>query len=301
MSLSQNQPDESAAITTDVPARMDALPWSRWHLMVVVALGVTWVLDGLEVTLSGAVGNALRDPRALGLSETQIGLSGTAYLAGAVIGALIFGWATDRFGRKKLFFITLALYVGATAATAFSWSALSYFLFRASATGAGIGGEYAAINSAVDELIPARIRGHVDLLINSTFWLGAAAGSGMTAWLLNGNYFAPSLGWRFAFGTGAVLGLGILILRNAVPESPRAGPMTRQAGRRIKPGRRPDRSEGAADRKSEDAVQGEKTSADPHRQTTIHPRTHTPCREIAHTMLVEHRTRLLLGLALMII
>src|ERR1700712_2878146 len=137
--------DSAPPIKTDVPARMDALPWSRWHTMIITALGVTWVLDGLEVTLSGAVGNALRDPQALGLSETQIGLSGTAYLAGAVIGALVFGWATDRYGRKKLFFVTLALYVGATAATALSWNAWSYFLFRA-LTGAGIGGEYAAIN-----------------------------------------------------------------------------------------------------------------------------------------------------------
>ncbi len=152
--------------------------------MITIALGVTWVLDGLEVTLSGAVGNALRSPQTLGLSETQIGFSGTAYLAGAVIGALFFGWATDRYGRKKLFFLTLALYVGATAATAFSWNAASYFLFRA-LTGAGIGGEYSAINSAVDELIPARIRGHVDLFINSTFWLGAAAGSGVTTLLLD--------------------------------------------------------------------------------------------------------------------
>src|SRR3954469_16307312 len=127
---------KSAVIKTDVPARMDALPWSRWHVMIIVALGVTWVLDGLEVTLSGAVGNALRDPRALGLTETQIGFSGTAYLAGAVVGALVFVWATDRFGRKKLFFITLAVYVSATAATAFSWNAWSYFLFRA-LTGAG--------------------------------------------------------------------------------------------------------------------------------------------------------------------
>jgi MFS family permease len=280
---------DAEPIRTDIPARLDALPWSRWHTLIVAALGITWVLDGLEVTLSGAVGNALRDPRALGLTEAQIGLSGSAYLAGAVLGALFFGWATDRFGRKKLFFVTLALYVGATAATAFSWSAGSYFLFRA-LTGAGIGGEYAAINSAVDELIPARVRGRVDLLINSTFWLGAAAGSGMTTFLLDPAYFSPTHGWRYAFGIGAVLGLGILFLRRHVPESPR---WLMTHGRKVE-----------AD-KVVDAVECKAThdqGAPPfeHKLTVIHPRPHTPWGEIIHTICVEHRTRSLLGLALMV-
>jgi MFS family permease len=300
MSLAHAKHQKSAAFKTDVPARMDALPWSRWHLMVIIALGVTWVLDGLEVTLSGAVGNALRNPQALGLTETQIGMSGTAYLAGAVIGALGFGWATDRFGRKKLFFITLALYVGATAATAISWNAWSYFLFRA-LTGAGIGGEYAAINSAVDELIPARVRGHVDLAINSTFWLGAAAGSGITALLLNPNYFSPSMGWRFAFGVGAVLGTGILFLRSAVPESPR---WLMTHGQKEEADRVVAEIESKVQHSKKASHDGtahrEKTSQAEHRLTTIHPRTHTPWREIIHTILVEHRTRSLLGLALMV-
>ena len=280
---------DSSPFQTDLPARLDALPWSGWHTLVVTALGITWVLDGLEVTLAGAVGNALRDPAALGLSQTQVGLSGTWYLIGAVVGALVFGWATDRFGRKKLFFVTLALYVSATAATAFSWNAASYFAFRA-LTGAGIGGEYAAINSAVDELIPARVRGHVDLLINSTFWLGAALGSGATMVLLNPRHFDVAHGWRYAFGIGAVLGVGILFLRKAVPESPR---WLMTHGRRAE-----------AERIVQDvecrATHDRGAPAVPHDLTEIRPRTHTPWREIFHTMFVEHRTRSMLGLALMV-
>ena len=282
-------PSEALPLRTTIPARLDALRWSNWHTMVIVALGVTWILDGLEVTLSGAVGNALRDPGALGLTETQIGLSGTAYLAGAVIGALIFGWATDRYGRKKLFFVTLALYVGATAATAFSWSAGSYFLFRA-LTGAGIGGEYAAINSAIDELIPARIRGRVDLLINSTFWLGAAAGSGVTAFLLDPRYFSTGYGWRYAFAVGAILGLGILFLRHAVPESPRW---------LITHGRKEEADKIVDDVECK-ATHDEGAPKVEHRQTVIYPRGHTPWGEIFHTMLVEHRSRSALGMVLMV-
>jgi MFS family permease len=285
-----NKRDEPAGvIRTDIPSRMDVLPCSRWHLMVVIALGVTWVLDGLEVTLAGAVGAALKDRRALGLTDAQVGWSATWYLAGAVVGALAFGYATDRFGRKKLFFLTLALYVAATAATAFSWSAASYFFFRA-LTGAGIGGEYAAINSAIDELIPARVRGHVDLAINSTFWIGAALGSGATMYLLNPAHLSPATGWRFAFGLGAALGLGILFLRNAVPESPR---WLMIHGRKDEA----DRIVNEIERK---AAHDHASPLAGHRITAIHPRTHTPLKEIFHTMLVEHRTRSLLGFSLMV-
>src|SRR5579862_1135932 len=163
-------------LTSDVPGRLDRLPWSRWHWLIVIALGITWLLDGLEVTLSSSLIGILKDSRTLGLSDTQVGWTGTAYLIGAVVGALVFGYATDLLGRRKLFFLTLILYLSATAATAFSWSFGSFALFRA-LTGCGIGGEYAAVNSAVDELIPARGRGHVDLVINSTFWIGAALGA----------------------------------------------------------------------------------------------------------------------------
>src|SRR3984957_11084525 len=207
-------------VESNVPARLDRLPWSRWHSKVVIALGITWLLDGLETMLGGALVGILKDPRTLHLSDSEIGLTATLYLAGAVIGALVFGYATDRLGRKRLFFITLGLYLCATAATAFSWSFWSFCLFR-SLTGAGIGGEYAAINSAVDELIPARVRGHVDLMINSTFWLGAFIGSLGSVFVLHLKSVPPTLSWRFVFGIGAVLGLGVLMMRRYVPESPR--------------------------------------------------------------------------------
>jgi MFS family permease len=176
------------------PARLDRLPWTSWHLLIVIALGITWLLDGLETNLGGALAGILKSPKTLGLSDAQIGLSATVYLAGAVTGALVFGYATDRLGRRKLFFLTLLLYVGATAATAFSWNFWSFSLFRG-LTGAGIGGEYAAINSAVDELIPARLRGRVDLIVNGTFWVGAALGS-----LMLGHLF-DSLGRRLMITT----------------------------------------------------------------------------------------------------
>src|SRR6187399_3367958 len=203
-----------------IPARLDALPWSSWHWLIVVSLGATWILDGLEVTLAGALGGVLTRPETLGLSDTQVGASATCYLAGAVIGALLFGYGTDRFGRKKLFFITVSVYLAGTALSAFSWNFWSYALFRA-ITGAGIGGEYAAINSAIDELIPARVRGRVDLIINGSYWVGAAMGASATLVLLDPRHFPIWLGWRFAFGIGAALGLIVIFFRRTVPESPR--------------------------------------------------------------------------------
>ena len=163
-------------VETDIPARLDRLPWGRFHTLVVVALGITWILDGLEVTLAGTVAGALKESPVLQFTNADVGLAGSAYLAGAVLGALFFGWLTDRLGRKKLFFITLAVYLVATAATAFSWNLWSFMLFRF-LTGAGIGGEYAAINSTIQELIPARVRGWTDLVINGSFWIGAALGA----------------------------------------------------------------------------------------------------------------------------
>lgn len=205
---------------TDVPARLDRLPWSRFHRLVVVALGITWILDGLEVTLAGSVAAALQTSPRLQLTPEQVGLTGSAYLAGAVLGALFFGHLTDRLGRKKLFNVTLGVYLVATAATAFSWDFASFMLFRF-LTGAGIGGEYAAINSAIQELIPARLRGRLDLAINGSFWVGAAFGALLSVWLLDPNVLSPDMGWRVAFGSGAVLGLVILYLRRFLPESPR--------------------------------------------------------------------------------
>lgn len=205
---------------TDVPNRLDRLPWSRWHWTVIIGLGITWVLDGLEVTIVGAIGPRLQESSGLGLSATQIGEAATAYLIGAAAGALFFGDLTDRFGRKRLFLITLGLYMITTLATALSWDFWSFAVFRALA-GTGIGGEYAAINSAIDELIPSRQRGRVDLGINATWWLGTILGTLATFVLLDPHLIDPRLGWRFAFAIGAVVAIGILFVRRTLPESPR--------------------------------------------------------------------------------
>jgi MFS family permease len=211
---------ERETFRTDVPARLDRLPWGRWHWRVVTALGVTWIIDGLEVTLVGAISGVLEDPRSLHFSSEQVGLLGSAYLVGAVLGALFFGYLTDRIGRKKLFTVTLGLYLVAAFLTAFSWNFWSFAVFRFF-TGAGIGGEYSAINSAIDELIPARVRGRVDLAINGSYWVGAAVGSLATVVLLDPNILPLDLGWRLGFGIGATLGLVVIFFRHHVPESPR--------------------------------------------------------------------------------
>src|SRR6476659_9732768 len=207
-------------VESSIPARLDALPWSRFHTLVIVALGITWILDGLEVTLAGAVSGALKASPSLRLNDAEVGLSASAYLTGAVLGALLFGWLTDRFGRQRLFFITLGVYVLATAATAFSENFATFALFRFM-TGAGIGGEYSAINSAIQELIPARYRGRTDLAVNGSFWVGAALGAVGAVVLLQPGLLPPDWGWRAAFGIGATLGLAILVLRQWIPESPR--------------------------------------------------------------------------------
>ncbi|MDB5986247.1 MAG: transporter [Nevskia sp.] len=207
-------------VETDIPARLDRLRWSRFHTLVVLALGITWILDGLEVTLAGAISGALKASPSLHLSDAQVGISASFYLCGAVGGAFLFGWLTDRLGRKKLFFVTLGVYLAATAATALSPNAWMFMLFRF-LTGAGIGGEYTAINSAIQELIPARYRGQTDLIINGSFWIGAALGALGAVLLLQPGLLPPDVGWRLAFGIGAVLGLAILFLRSFLPESPR--------------------------------------------------------------------------------
>jgi MFS family permease len=212
--------NSSQIFTTDIPPRLDRLPWSRFHWLVVLALGITWILDGLEVTLAGAVSSALKASPSLHLSDTQVGASASAYLAGAVLGALFFGWLTDRLGRRRLFFVTLGIYAIATAASAFANDFATFALLRF-LTGAGIGGEYAAINSAIQELIPARYRGRTDLAINGSFWLGAMLGSLGSAVLLVPGRLPPDLGWRVAFGIGAILALIVLVFRRTLPESPR--------------------------------------------------------------------------------
>jgi MFS family permease len=207
-------------IETDIPARLDRLPWTAFHSLVVIALGVTWILDGLEVTLAGSIAGALQQSPVLHFDDVEIGLLGSAYLAGAVGGGLLFGYLTDRFGRRRLFFVTLGLYLAATAATACSWNFASFALFRL-LTGAGIGGEYTAINSAIQELVPARFRGRTDLAINGSFWLGAALGAGGAIFFLAPGRLPADWGWRAGFAIGAALGLGILLLRRLIPESPR--------------------------------------------------------------------------------
>jgi MFS family permease len=274
--------------TTAIPQRLDRLPWSRWHLRMVTALGITWLLDGLEVTMAGALASILKDPRALGLSDLQVGASATGYLTGAVGGALLFGWMTDRLGRKKLFFVTLGVYLTGTAATAFSWNVWSFVAFRAM-TGFGIGGEYAAINSAIDELIPAAVRGTVDLIINATFWLGAAVGSLATLFLLDSGVLPPTFGWRFAFGIGAVLGLIIVTLRKSVPESPRW---------LLLRGRRNEAEAIVAG--IEQAIEKEKGALAPPQGTlSLTVRSHTPLSEVWHAMARQHPRRSVLGLILM--
>jgi MFS family permease len=206
--------------TTDIPARLDALRWSRFHWLVVIALGASWAIDGLEVTLKGAVSGVLQNPATLGLTSTEIGLAASAYLLGAVMGALVCGHLTDRYGRAKLFFVTMSIYLTGTLLTAFSQDLAMLCAFRA-LTGFGIGGEYAAINSAIDELIPARVRGRVNLIINGSFWLGAVAGSAATVVLLDPDVLPVDLGWRLGFGIGAGLGFAVLFARRFIPESPR--------------------------------------------------------------------------------
>ena len=212
---------ELRTIETRIPARLDRLPWSRWHWLVVIGLGTVWILDGLEVTIVGAIASRLTESGSgIHITESQIGTAAAIYVAGACLGALFFGHLADRIGRKRLFMLTLAIYLIATVATAFAPSFLWFAICRFF-TGAGIGGEYAAINSAIDEFIPARVRGTVDLIINGSYWLGTAAGAALSLLLLNEGIFAADVGWRLAFGLGALLGLGILLVRRYVPESPR--------------------------------------------------------------------------------
>ena len=205
---------------TQVPARLDRLPWSRFHWLVVVALGITWILDGLEVTLVGSLSGAIAESPSLGLSGNQVGLSASAYLLGTVAGALTFGWLTDRYGRKRLFTITVLTYIAGTLATGFAWDFWSFAFFRM-VTGAGIGGEYAAVNATIQELIPARRRGFTDLVINGSFWLGAAFGAGVAIVALDPAVIDPETGWRAAFVIGGALAFGVLLLRRFIPESPR--------------------------------------------------------------------------------
>jgi MFS family permease len=276
-------------VETDIPSRLDRLPWSRWHWFVVIALGVTWILDGLEVTLAGTISGVLQKSEALSLTDAEVGMSATFYLAGNVLGALFFGFLTDRLGRKKLFSLTLLVYLIGTALSACSWNFATYALFRF-LTGSGIGGEYAAINSAIDELIPARIRGRIDITINATYWIGAGIGAAGTYVLLNPTFVPVAIGWRAVFLLGAILGSAILIFRHWVPESPRWLTIH---------GRKKDADD--IIKGIEDQVSAGRPLPDaPLKTMAIRVRTHTPLNEIWETVFHRHRSRSCLGFVLMI-
>jgi MFS family permease len=283
------QPD-AAIIATDIPARLDRLRWGRFHTLVVVALGITWILDGLEVTLAGAIAPALKESPQLRFSNAEVGLVSSAYLAGAVLGALFFGWLTDRLGRKRLFFITLAVYLVATAATALSWNLPSFMLFRF-LTGAGIGGEYTAINSSIQELVPARYRGWTDLVINGSFWVGAALGAVGSIVLLDPDLLAPDLGWRVAFLIGAALGLVIFLMRLWLPESPR---WLMTHGRIADANAVLDRIE------HEFRARGHRLGSETLPVVRLRGRRFTPLAEVAKTLFRVERQRTLVGLSLMV-
>ncbi|WP_233534480.1 MFS transporter [Streptomyces murinus] len=284
--------DGGRTISTDIPARLDRLPWSRWHWTIVIGLGTVWILDGLEVTVVGNIASRLAESGS-GLSITSGQITGTAaalYVAGACVGALFWGRLTDRYGRKKLFMITLAVYLVATALTAVSWEAWWFFLFRF-LTGFGIGGEYAAINSAIDELIPAHYRGRVDLIINGSFWLGAVGGSLLSIVALNTGLLPMNVGWRLTFALGAVLALVILLVRRHVPESPR---WLLIHGR---------------DEEAEEIVTGIERQVEAEKgvrlpatdvRLAIHQRKSVTFREIAHTVFGRYRRRAVLGFSLFI-
>ena len=276
-------------VETDIPARLDRLPWGRFHTLVAAALGITWILDGLEVTLAGTVAGALKASPVLHFSNADVGLAGSAYLAGAVLGALFFGWLTDRLGRKKLFFLTLTVYLLATAATAFSWDLASFLVFRF-ITGAGIGGEYAAINSTIQELVPARVRGWTDLVINGSFWVGAALGGIATIVLLDPAVIDPEHGWRIAFLIGAALALVVFFMRLWLPESPR-WLMTHGCAQVA--------DAVVASIESRLRAEGRAIPDTPLPKVRLKSRHFTPLADVAFTLVHLHRRRTLVALALM--
>jgi MFS family permease len=282
---------ETGRIETNIPARLDRLPWAKFHWMVVIGLGTVWILDGLEVTIVGSIAPRLTESGSgIAITTAQIGTAAAVYVAGACTGALFFGQLTDRFGRKKLFLITLGVYILATLATAASWTAWFFFLCRFF-TGAGIGGEYAAINSAIDELIPARVRGRVDLIINGSYWVGAAIGSAVAILLLDEALLSASVGWRLAFLLGAVIGLGVLVVRRNVPESPR---WLFIHGREEEAEAIVRDIEQAVERETGDRLEK------PDETLTVRQREKIPFREIAKTAFQRYPRRAVLGLALFI-
>src|SRR5580698_9914806 len=279
-----------SAIQTAIPARLDRLPWSRFHLLLVIALGITWILDGLEVTIVGAMGPVLQDSRTLGLSTPQVGAAATFYVVGAVVGALFWGWLTDRRGRRAVFYATLIAYLVGVLLSACAWNFVSFVAFRA-LTGFGIGGEYAAVNSAIDELIPAKYRGRIDLIVNGSFWVGAAAGAGVSLLTLDPAVLPTAFGWRLGFAVGGALGLSILFLRRLVPESPRWLVTHEHA----------EKAEAAVARMEAEVARLTGASLAPVTHTlTLHPRPTFGLGEILRSMWRDHCSRSILSLVLMI-
>lgn len=281
--------ESGTVVETTIPSRLDRLPFGQFHVLVIVALGITWILDGLEVTLVGAIAGALKESPTLRFTNTDVGITNSSYLAGAVLGGLFFGWLTDRLGRKKLFFITLTTYMIATIATAFSWNLLSFSLFRF-LTGAGIGGEYTAVNSTIQELVPARYRGWTDLTINGSFWLGAALGALGSVFLLDSRLLPADMGWRLTFLIGGGLSAFIFLLRLWIPESPRwliTHGMPEKAGKIV--------DDIEARLQSENHILDD----DPITTTRLKTRSHTPLLEVARSILKTNRDRAIVGFALM--
>ncbi|MFD9038560.1 MFS transporter [Streptomyces bottropensis] len=290
--MSVTDPKSPGVITTAVPARLDRLPWSRWHWTIVFGLGTVWILDGLEVTVVGNIAGRLSEEGSgLPITSAQVtGMAAALYVAGACAGALFFGRMTDRFGRKKLFMVTLLVYLAATALTAVSFSTWWFFLFRF-LTGFGIGGEYAAINSAIDELIPSKYRGRVDIVINGSFWLGAIGGSLLSIVALNTDLFPANVGWRLTFALGVVLGLVILLVRRNVPESPRwllIHGHEQEAERLVG--------------EAEEQIEAEKGRTLPttDQEMTVHQRESIGFGTIARTVFSRYRRRAILGFSLFI-
>jgi MFS family permease len=278
-------------VRTNVPARLDRLPWARFHWRIVIGLGTVWILDGLEVTIVGAIAPRLTEPGSgIDMSSADVGIAAALYVAGACLGALLFGQLTDRYGRKKLFMVTLALYLVATVATAFAFAPWYFFVCRFF-TGMGIGGEYSAINSAIDELIPARNRGQVDLAINGSFWVGAAIGGVVSLLLLDQGIFASDIGWRLAFGAGALLGLGIMLVRRHVPESPRW---------LFIHGREEEAERIVGQIEAEVRAETQRDLPEADQYIVVRQRDVIPFREIAGVAASRYPTRALLGLSLFI-
>ncbi|WP_328223191.1 MFS transporter [Streptomyces sp. NBC_00310] len=285
-------PKSPGVITTAVPARLDRLPWSRWHWTIVIGLGTVWILDGLEVTVVGNIAGRLSEEGSgLPITSGQVtGIAAALYVAGACAGALFFGRMTDRFGRKKLFMVTLVVYLAATALTAVSFSTWWFFLFRF-LTGFGIGGEYAAINSAIDELIPSKYRGRVDIVINGSFWLGAIGGSLLAILALNTDLFPANVGWRLTFALGVVLGLVILLVRRNVPESPRW---------LLIHGREQEAERLVADVEAQVEEETGRPLPPAAQEMTIHQRESVGFGTIARTVFSRYRRRAVLGFSLFI-